>query len=299
MKMQNHPILNYIPPIKSIQLQKEEIKVDHCPLCSSQNYQITQNIDIDNLIDSWIKERNFNPISDVYRHKTLEQRRCNICGLYYYNYLLIDTPELYELLSQKNYYPKNRPEYEIGIDIIKDLKPSSLIELGCGCGNFLSKISAFVKSHIGIESNKRALTLCQEKKVNATNTLSKKQKFDVVCHFELLEHVTNIDEFIKDNISLLDKNGLIIMGTPNPESILNFTCTTILDLPPHHKYMFSKQTLDWLAKKYQLDITHYQTTSVDNFRYEIYQQSTNSSESIQMIRQKYVGDTHVIAFQKK
>ena len=293
--------LRYKKPISSInQIKKIEL-VETCPLCSSSNYCNMKSFSIDEIIDKWIEKREINPIPDVYRHKTLIQKKCNNCGLYYYNYHLKDSTELYELLAPKNYYPKFREEFYLAKNIITQLKPKNLIELGCGCGNFLSHIKDFVPNICGFETNSKAINLCKEKGVKVTDksTTDIEESFDVVCSFELLEHVFDINNFIINNIRLLNKNGKIIIGTPNPESILSEINLDILDLPPHHQFIFSQKTFKWIAHKYKLHILNYQKTTLDTYRYEMYKNTNPDNKSFEELRGCFNGDTHVVTFEKQ
>lgn len=289
--------LNTIPSMMSI-LKKEY--VSSCPLCKCKQYDVSTKIPINDIIISWMNKRKFNPIPTIYINEILEKRHCLNCSLYYYNYKLSDSVELYDMLSRSNYYPKFRAEYSIAIEQLKKHNPSSLLELGCGYGNFLASVYPTLTTAVGIESNPRAIALCKEKKVtvfHSTTSLPLKT-FDIVCHFELLEHISDIDSFIKKNLKLLNSNGCLIIGTPNPDGILTVCEADILDLPPHHQYNFSKSTFNWIANKYNLKIIDYKTTLVDNYRYEMYKQNQQTPKTFDEICNMYNGDTHVVTFQK-
>ena len=292
-------LLKYKQPISSIKLIDKIEEIKKCPLCSSSKYCEIRDFKIDEIIDKWIEKRDINPIPDIYRHKKLIQKRCNNCGLYYYNYHLPDSTELYELLCQKNYYPKFRDEFLPAKNIIAKYKPKSLIELGCGCGNFLCYIKDLVPNSYGSETISKAIDLCKEKGVNViSSTTDIHNKFDIVCHFELMEHVFDINAFIANNIALLNQNGKIILGTPNPESVLSEINFDILDLPPHHQFLFSYKTFNWIAHQYKLRIINYQQTTLDAYRYEMYKSANSTKQSFEDLQNSLIGDTHVVVFEK-
>ena len=52
-------------------------------------------------------------------------------------------------------------------------------------------------------------------KVASPEKLKTKIKFDVILNMEIVEHVENIDFFIKESAKLLKKNGLMFVATLN------------------------------------------------------------------------------------
>jgi 2-polyprenyl-6-hydroxyphenyl methylase/3-demethylubiquinone-9 3-methyltransferase len=64
-----------------------------------------------------------------------------------------------------------------------------------------------------LHSNKNKLKI--DYKVASPETLKTKEKFDVVLNMEIVEHVENIDSFIKHSSKLLKKNGLMFVATLN------------------------------------------------------------------------------------
>ncbi len=276
-------------------------EIKRCPLCNSKNYKEVKSIYINDLIDMWVSKRGFNPISIIYNNKVLIKRKCDNCGLYYYNYHISDSKKLYENLEKVDgYYPVFRPTYKIALEIIKKINPKDLMEIGSGNGSFLEYINNFVPNVIGNEYNKNAVKLCQSKGLNVISKPIKmmKSKFDVVCHHEVLEHVFGTKKFIKENIKLLRKGGKLIIGTPDPESILAITGKGELHYPPHHQFEFSKQTFNWMANKYDLRIYCYKKTKVEQRHYEKYIEITKDNITYEECKKRFTGHSHVVIFEK-
>ena len=277
-------------------------KVERCPLCNSQHYEENRNIYIDELIEMWVSKKNFNPIPKIYVDKVLQKRECNNCGLFYYNYHLADSEKLYESLEDVGvYYPNFRPTYEIARNIINEIKPQKLLEIGSGNGSFLEYIKDNVPLVLGNEYNAKAVQLCKKKELNVLSMPIDKvdEEFDVICHHEVLEHIFDIKLFLKNNIRLLKTGGKLIIGTPNPESILKINGHGELHYPPHHQFDFSKKTFEWLANEYNLKIYAYQPTAVEFRHYERYCSITGEKISYEECNKKYTGHSHVVVFEKK
>ena len=300
--------LKYMTPLDEVKDIKELEEVDVCPMCGKKHYVVVGNIPINVIIDYWVNSYGFNPIADIYRNKILEKRCCSNCGLYFYNYHLSDCERMYkELTLRSSYYPSFRQEYGIATEFIEDSKPKSLIEIGSGNGAFLKRIENIIPQVTGSEYNKEAFMICKNQGLDMKDEDISliKEKFDVVCHFEVLEHVFNTHEFMEKTLNLLDKGGKLIIGTPDPEGISSVIGRFQLNLPPHHQFDFSRKTFDWLANKYNLNIVFYQKTELDYHHYARYVKVLTGKDltNIDMpgfyeTKKIYSGTSHVVVFEK-
>lgn len=276
-------------------------KIQCCPLCGSNDYKDVRAIDLNELMETWITKRGFNPIDDCYKNELLKKRVCTNCGLYYYNYHLPDFEELYKNLEKvPGYYPTFRPTYEIARNIIEEIKPQSILEIGSGNGCFMEYISGYAEVIVGNEYNTKAVELCKSKGLNVISTPIENidNEFDCICHHEVLEHVFDTKSFISNSIKILKKGGKLIIGTPDPESILKINGISEFHYPPHHQFDFSYKTFEWLAKEYNLNIYDYKKTTVDQRQYDKYIFLTNDTISFDECNKKFTGHSHVIVFEK-
>jgi 2-polyprenyl-3-methyl-5-hydroxy-6-metoxy-1,4-benzoquinol methylase len=284
-------------------------EVNSCPLCGSKNHTMVGKFEINALIDTWITRYKFNPIPDIYRDKILEKKHCAVCGLYFYNYHLKDSEKLYEkLMNVPRYYTYFRGEYGTAAEIIKNLQPNSVLEIGSGNGGFLERIQNLVPKVTGCEYNKKAAKLCSEKglKILTQDITSIEKKFDVICHFEVLEHIFDTKNFIKNNLNLLKPEGKLIIGTPDPEGILCVNGIGPFNLPPHHQFDFSKESFEFIAKMYNLNIFYYQKSELEYKHYKKYTEIITGQELTQPdmpgyleLKKEYTGHSHIVVFEKK
>ncbi|MDN5248282.1 MAG: bifunctional 2-polyprenyl-6-hydroxyphenol methylase/3-demethylubiquinol 3-O-methyltransferase UbiG [Wolbachia endosymbiont of Tyrophagus putrescentiae] len=117
------------------------------------------------------------------------------------------------------------------IDKIKELKQRSLkdvslLDIGCG-GGILSESMARVCANVtGIDACKENIKVAQlhAEKVGLNNIeylhtsveeLSNNKQYDVILLMETVEHVDNLEFFIKKTIELLKPGGLIFVSTIN------------------------------------------------------------------------------------
>ena len=119
-------------------------------------------------------------------------------------------------------------------NIIKDfnLKPSdkplkniNILDIGCGGGLLAEPMSRLGANVVGIDASKKNIEIAKfhskknKLKINYIATspekLKIKKKFDVILNMEIVEHVNDIDFFIKESSKLLKKNGLMFVATLN------------------------------------------------------------------------------------
>lgn len=139
----------------------------------------------------------------------------------------------------KNYFKKYQQKNIFGLD--KGEKPflylfwkrklkkmlslgSKVLEVGCGCGYFLKRIDKIFDTY-GADYSKEALELARritKAKLflcNAEKLPFKNESFSAVIAFDLIEHLTNPEIFLKETFRVLKNNGFLILSTPNPKSI--------------------------------------------------------------------------------
>ena len=113
--------------------------------------------------------------------------------------------------------------------LFKRISPShvkSLLEIGCGVGEFLKLIKRN-KPELkitGIDMSDEAVGLAKEKGVNCLNIsaedFAKKssEHYDLILAFEILEHVFDPISLVKALFNLLKKDGILYMTMPNYRS---------------------------------------------------------------------------------
>ena len=107
----------------------------------------------------------------------------------------------------------------------KPLNKFSLLDVGCGGGLLSEPMCRLGADVTGIDASKKNIEIskihAKEKKlkINYLNTppekLNTKKKYDIILNMEIVEHVDNLNYFIKTCSNLLKKNGLMFVATLN------------------------------------------------------------------------------------
>lgn len=110
---------------------------------------------------------------------------------------------------------------------LKHLKKGQLVlDLGCGTGYGCAIL--FKKgSVIGVDNSEEAISFAQKKFSkyakfeigNAENLNFKRESFDLVCAFEVIEHLKNPNKMLEEIVRVLKKQGNLIISTPNRDRV--------------------------------------------------------------------------------
>lgn len=164
----------------------------------------------------------------------------------------------FEIKGQE-YYRKNCYDHEF--TITKLGKAQRLLEIGCGKGHFLQRIKEKGIETFGLELNDNAVKYCKLNGLNVTNdsiedfSNFQKENFDIVCAFQVLEHVFYVGEFIRQMVTCLKVGGRLFISVPNNEPYFaNFNLYETLNLPPHHCGLWNIQSLEKALELFNLKL---------------------------------------------
>ena len=107
----------------------------------------------------------------------------------------------------------------------KPLSKIKILDIGCGGGLLSEPMSRLGADVVGIDASEKNINVA---KLHAKkNNLNIKyicsspenyqiyEKFDVILNMEIIEHVDNVDHFLKSCSNLLKKNGMMFVATLN------------------------------------------------------------------------------------
>jgi len=159
-------------------------------------------------------------------------------------------------------------------------KEKKLLEIGCSAGMFLCHMRDRVQEIIGIDFDINSAEYAKNKcncKVYTDpiiDTPLEKKSFDLICAFQVLEHVRSPLEFLLQLKDYLKDDGILFVEVPNLHDILVST----YDLKYHeqfyfhaaHLYYFSKKSLSLLFGKAGLvgDFHFTQVYNIINYIFE-------------------------------
>ncbi len=111
-------------------------------------------------------------------------------------------------------------------DAFNVYKGLNFLDIGCGGGLVCEPLARLGGKITGLDADKQAISVAQDHAKNENldisylNTTAEqlvldKKTFDVVTALEIIEHVDNREEFLKNCLKLVKPNGLLVLSTLN------------------------------------------------------------------------------------
>ncbi len=144
------------------------------------------------------------------------------------------------------------PTFHKYMDIIGKLGKTSgkLLDIGAATGFFVNIAKGRGFDALGVELSDYAANIGRNKGLNVITGDLKDQKFapesfDVVTMFDVIEHVPYPKETIAEVSKILKKGGLLIINTPDAESLWAKVLgkNWPLIMPPEHIHYFSEDNI--------------------------------------------------------
>jgi len=152
------------------------------------------------------------------------------------------------------------------------LNEKTLLDIGCGTGEFLLTAQDNDWNIIGVEPNEKARSIANKKTNNQVfniDKLSKFQKgsFQIITLWHVLEHVYDLNEHIETLESLLKHEGAIIIAVPNYKS---FDADHYKEFwaaydVPRHLWHFSQDSIEKLFNNFDMYVEEVKPMLFDAF----------------------------------
>jgi len=115
--------------------------------------------------------------------------------------------------------------FSLNRDNEKTLTKLKILDIGCGGGLLCEPLCRLGAKITGIDASKNNINIAKShsKEMNLDinyihclpEQLDFNVKFDVILNMEIVEHVSNVDLFIKNCSQLINKNGIMFVATIN------------------------------------------------------------------------------------
>ena len=234
------------------------------PVTYSFNTTLVQTFNVDAIQQQYLQEVNVDTARFFKGLTEIQLYNCNDTGYrFYYPNGIWGDGRFYEDLQKNNnwYYAKNRWEHGKGLNRIN--ASDKVLEIGCGDGVFLQMLQQKGISDItAIELNESVVDQLKEKGYTIFNQTIEAfapghvETYDVVCCFQVLEHIYDIKTFLDSALLTLKKGGRMIIAVPhNNPYLLRFDINHTLNLPPHHAGLWNQQAFENLQKFFPVSLT--------------------------------------------
>lgn len=275
-----------------------ELQTSICLACGSHGLTLVESITIERLADAWANDREALRSEDVDRKAWLNSTvraidarairfdRCEKCGL---EMSSPRRPWLDGLYPEDEDYPR-RWEFSRCLSDLGE-KPLSILELGCGAGEFLSMAQDRGHKVLGVDFNPAGVEKAISRGLDAVCggfeylreylvTSNKECTFDAIVFFHVIEHLAEPQALLRDLRTFTHPGTRLIISCPGPDRFAGLIreqrvgTREFVDYPPHHVLRWSipglrnflerndwrvvralEEPLDWLGASSQIGIT--------------------------------------------
>ena len=227
-------------------MQKNNITDLKCLLCGGGNIALQTELDTSVLCKLYRQSLDI----DVHQYfggiERLTIVHCKDCDFRWFSPVITGDNSFYgKLREQSWYYIKEKQEFLVASH---EVEPSDdVLDIGCGEGNFSRYIIS--KKYVGLELSPTAVREAKNRAINVISQTVEEyadrhpHSADIVCAFQVLEHVANPRSFLAASIRCLRSGGRLIISVPSADSFLSLAVNNILNCPPHHVSLWSDDAL--------------------------------------------------------
>ncbi len=264
------------------------------PITKKDNVKLMYEIPVERIIKLYSEHYNIN-VSRYFNHiRAVKVFKCLDSGYRFYFPLdLSGTGDFYSQLQQFEwYYMPWKWEHQVTSGLISN--GMKILEVGCGSGDFLHNINnQFEVQVVGLELNASAVETAIEKgldvhlKTVEEFSVNHSGHFDLVCAFEVLEHIADIHSFLSASVRCLKKDGKLVVAVPNNDSFIKYSrLTNILNMPPHHMGLWDQYSLKKIEDYFDLKFEYVRLEPIQLYHKKWYKEIINGLTEVALKKLK-------------
>jgi 2-polyprenyl-3-methyl-5-hydroxy-6-metoxy-1,4-benzoquinol methylase len=245
-----------------------------CPVCSNRNGHVLYSVNSDQAAQHYVlneveSERHKllrEHIESLWRQSTCDVVRCAECQFCFADPFVSGDARFYELAYQRSGYPRWKWEFERTFEALATLQARGglrnfrLLEVGAGNGAFIRRIAPELTAKANVlctEYSDFGRTAITEYGVKCTAQDVRELRaenvgtFDVICMFQVLEHLDQLDRLFEHLSSLAKGAAHLFIGVPNDQRIeFNELHGSLLDMPPNHVGRWNRAAFEIISRRH-------------------------------------------------
>ena len=231
-----------------------------CLLCGQNQLHVVRRIPTSRLVCEWQSTFQIDIRSELSELEEIVRLRCDACDFdFFAPGDLTGSGLFYEALQRFDwYYMPNKWEHQASLPLVE--ANHRVLEVGCAEGSFLKRVLGKRQTTaVGLELNQHAVQVAQQAGLDVRAQMiedfarSTEAPFDIVCAFQVLEHVPHPLPFLQSCLEVTKPGGYVVLGVPNEDSFLQHEWT-LLNMPPHHVSLWKGSTFERLASTLPISI---------------------------------------------
>jgi SAM-dependent methyltransferase len=233
------------------------------PLTDSSNVAFEKESRCDWLIANYQQQLGVDVSKYFSGLETIQIYKCLDTGYrFYYPFNIDGDGAFYEALQKFDwYYMDWKWEHQITSETIKPT--DKVLEIGCARGGFLNRLKEMGADGVGLELNRSAAEAARARGLNVfdqsiqDHARENPQKYDVVCSFQVVEHIAAIKPFMQSSLDALKAGGTLVVSVPNNDSLVIAPYQNyVSNMPPHHMGLWNMKSLINLPKVFDIELAN-------------------------------------------
>lgn len=264
-----------IPIMQNYQKISKKIK---CPVCCTNDAHLLWSATSRQAAQHFVlHEKHPDRFSELVSHievlwgqNTCEVVQCDKCGFCYSNPYIAGDIRFYELAYDRSGYPTWKWEFQLTYDVLKMFSnpERTLLEIGAGDGAFVKRIADEILpkenifctelSEYGRHQIEKLGLKCFPGDIRDLQSAESEGSFDIVCMFQVLEHMDRLDVLFRKLYWLMKTGGSLFIAVPNQRRIeFNELNGALLDMPPNHVGRWNKECFQEIGERNGFHLEEY------------------------------------------
>jgi 2-polyprenyl-3-methyl-5-hydroxy-6-metoxy-1,4-benzoquinol methylase len=237
-----------------------------CPICNSTNLEQLYHQDFNNI-----------GISIMKSYDVVRCEHCNFIfadnlpsqGEFNFYYEKMSKWEQVNLDNESENNLKYKKHFE---DMLYFILPYSknrdikILDIGCSTGGFLNEFkNQGYKNLLGLDPSENCIKITKQLYdingvANNIFLFNTREYYDLITCSAVLEHIVDVNEFIKKCSSLLAEDGILFIEVPNANKFKDYVYTPFQQFSIEHIQYFTINSLQNLLSKNNFKIIEYKET---------------------------------------
>jgi len=226
-----------------------------CLSCNTDKVSHLSDTPVSNIISKWQQQYKLDVMS-CFSSVSQAHYICNECELEFFIPPSPGDDSFYDSIQEFDwYYEESKWEFKKALDFLN--KDDRIVEIGSGEGRFVEYLKdRGYRSVFAIDKNEKAIEKATKKGLIAATNIDELgiSEADVVCSFQVLEHVSEVRAFVSDICDICAVGGKVVVAVPNQSSFLKYNEENILNAPPHHLTRWTAKSLRALELRFPIKL---------------------------------------------
>ena len=252
-----------------------------CPVCGASTFSPQEQIvDVAAELARW-GEVLAKPVpadlsADYPSGATARLHSCSSCGFGSFLPPFAGTAEFYDFITGTGYYLSDRWDFRECERIIRRLAPASILDIGCGLGDFLdiARSASPASKTFGQDLNEAVVAAGLSRRGHAylgsDVTALPAASMDLVTALQVLEHVPDPLEFVRAVARTVRPGGRLLLSVPDQDGLVSEFFDTLTEVPPHHVTRWTEASLRAVLERVGFVVEHVARQPLERYQWDAY-----------------------------